>query len=173
MRFEVSIETRNWTLWEAMFKKIRKNELEAGEKCEVGSLFEQPVQIITPRNNFKPDKKTLKVNDFVQFTIIGSFINRRVNGDYEEDPLFPHIIEGLVPTTTVFNQKLAEYLTRMSGPIENDWTNTNPAHRFTYRLQNGQGQVYDFSKVCDFSKERMMKSRAVLSKEQTKEVLIR
>lgn len=172
MRFEIAEVTKTWTLQEAMFKRIRKSELERLKKCPIGELFTEPLQIFTPRNNFRMDKKNGKVNDFVQVTIIGSRINSRVNGDLGlgDPPLFPHIIEGLIPTTTVLNQKLGEYLTRMSGPVENDWTETNPAHRFNYKLGSGQGQVYDFTKVCDYSKERMMKTRAVLAKEQVVEV---
>ena len=172
MRFEIANETKTWSLRDAMFKKVRKSELENQQKCQVGEIFTNPLVIFTPRNNFRTDKKTGKANDLVQVTIVGNRINEKVNGEsqFEDLPLFPHIVEGLLPTTAVLNQKLGEYLTRMSGPVENNWSDTNPAHRFQYKLESGQGIVYDYTKVCDFSKERMMKARAVLAKEQIVEI---
>ena len=70
MRFEIAEITQQWSLHEAMFKKIRKSELENLDKCQVGELFKEPLQIFTPRNNFRIDRKTGKANDFVQVTII-------------------------------------------------------------------------------------------------------
>ena len=78
-----------------------------------------------------------------------------------EKPLFPHLIEALVPTNVVMNQRIAEYMVRTTGPVISD-ANTEKRDEFAYTLQNGKQLVYDYRLVCDYVAERAMKFRAVL-----------
>ena len=60
MRFEIAEETKRWSLKDALFKKIVKEELSKAKKCPVGELFSNPLIIYTPRNSFRYERLNIK-----------------------------------------------------------------------------------------------------------------
>lgn len=81
-----------------------------------------------------------------------------------------HLVECLAPTNVICNQKMAEYMVRISGPVENCWNSTKVADKFTYTMVSGEKIIYDFDKVVNFAAERTMKVKEILVTEQMLEI---
>ena len=153
-----------------IFRKLTKKELKVDHrsKVQVGEFFASPLVVYTPRNNFIPEDETDRYNDQVQVTIIGNNIQTRVNGTTRHGPgafLFDHLVEGLCPTNLVMSQKIGEYLVRMTGPVAAQ-ESTIMENRFEYRMENRRSITYDYSRVGNYCKERMMKMREIFTSER-------
>ena len=65
-----------------MYKKLTEKELGQKRNTPVGELFEAPIVMLTPRNNFRQIFGTNKYNDLVQVSVIQQNIQVRLSTNY-------------------------------------------------------------------------------------------
>lgn len=105
----------------------------------------------------------------MQLTFFKENAQRWANGRVEtfrQPVLFEHIVECLVPTAVIMNQRVAEKLTRMAAPVQHSWTLTPPEDTFEYRTDTGLIYFYDWSECIEYSSERVMRQTEIMLNEK-------